>query len=169
MNNVLIKQLINVLSNDVRAYRDLKKLLQDKFEAIKARDAAKVEETTAAQDDILRTIAISGNKRMQLVDSIAKILLVDRKDNSPVSIVEIASKVDEPEKGKLIALRSLLHKEVDKVQSLTRINNLAVKKMLNHLDFVFKAIVNLESDTGVYKKTGKQDNVSGSGLVDAIA
>lgn len=169
MNNVIIKQLINVLSNDVRAYRDLKKILQDKFEAIKARDTEKINETTAAQEGVLRTIAINGNKRMQLVENIAKLLLADRSDKSEVTITEIASKVDEPEKGKLIALKSLLHKEVDQVQSLSRINNLAVKKMLNHLDFIFKAIVNVDSNSGVYRKTGKHDNASGSGLIDAIA
>ncbi len=169
MDNRYFKQLINAMTNDVRTYRDLKKILQDKFEAIKTRDAARLEEVTTAHDALLRTVAANTTRRMQVLDVLKKQLFPNRNEAVRVTVTEIAAFATEPDKGKLLALKSMLYKEAEKVQSLNRINNLAVKKMLGHLDFIFKAIVNFENDNGVYNKNGDQAAAVSSGLIDAIA
>ena len=169
MEKVNFKQLINAMTNDVRTYRDLKKILQDKFEAIKSRDAVKLDETTAAHDALMRTVAANTSRRMQVLDVLTKQLFADRKGGNRVTVTEIAAVAGEADRGKLLALKAMLYKEVEQVQSLNRINNLAVKKMLGHLDFIFKAIVNYDNCNGVYSKNGTQSMTMSSGLIDAIA
>ncbi len=169
MDNKYFKQLINAMTNDVRTYRELKKVLQDKFESIKSRDAARLEEINAIHDTLLRVIASNTTRRMQILDIIVKQLFPGRNSSERVSITEIANYADQHDRGKLMALKAMLYKEAESVQSLSRINNLAVKKMLGHLDYIFKTIVSFENDNGVYSKNGTQATAVSSGLIDAIA
>ncbi|MBN2064143.1 MAG: flagellar export chaperone FlgN [Sedimentisphaerales bacterium] len=169
MSELLTRQLINAMSNDLRAYRELKKVLEERFAAIKGRDAGMLQQTSDAQDIIMQNIAANTRRRMQIVDSLTKMYFPERLGRVRVTITDIAPFAPEPERGKMLALKAMLHKEVEQTQSLTRITNLAVKKMMGHLDFIFKAIVNLEHDSKIYNKTGMEAPSFASGLIDAIA
>lgn len=169
MSEALIKQLINAMSNDLRTYRELKKVLQDRLDAIKGRDVAALEATSASQETLMQNIAANTRRRMQVVDSLTKVYMPERLGKVKVVVSDLAEFIAEPERGKLLALKAMLHREVEQVQSLTRITSMAVLKMMGHLDFVFKAIANLEHDSKIYSKTGMQATSLASGLIDAIA
>ncbi len=164
-----IKQLINAITNDLRSYRELGNVLESRLAAIRTRNASMIEEMTAGQEKLMRSIAFNAQRRIQLVGKITELLLPERVGKGQVSLSDIADKIEGVDKSKLLALKSMLFKEVEKVNRLNRINNVAIKKMLGHLDYIFKAISNVEHETGIYDKEGRQLGPRSSSLIDAIA
>ena len=164
-----VKQLINAMTNDLRNYRELGNVLQNRLVAIRTRNASLIEEMTAGQEKLMRSIALNAQRRLQLVNKLAEVLLPEKAGKAQVTLTDLAEKIDGTDKSKLLALKSMLFKEVDKVNRLNRINNIAIKKMLGHLDYIFKTISNVEHDTGIYDKEGRQQGSRSSSLIDAIA
>ena len=169
MIEAYVKQLINAMTNDIRNYRDLALVLERRLDAIRTRKAELIEEMTASQEKLMRSLAINAQRRLQIVDKLTAIMFPAKAGKAQITVSEIAENIANPDKTKLLALKSMLHKEVDKVNRLNRINTIAIKKMLGHLDFIFKAISNVEHDTGIYDKEGKQQGSYPSSLIDAIA
>ena len=169
MIDAYVKQLINAMTSDLRNYRELGNALQTRLTAIRTRNAALIEEMTASQEVLMRSIALNAQRRQQTVAKLTELLFPERVGKAQVNLSDIADKIEGTDRSKLQALKAMLFKEVETVNRLNRINNIAIKKMLGHLDYIFKAISNVEHDTGVYDKEGRQRGQISRGLIDAIA
>jgi hypothetical protein len=163
-----VEIVLVAMQEELQWQQDLAAVLDNKLDAMKHYDITRLEALTLTEQRLLEGIRLNAVKRNTAVHQAMREWLPKKKSRL-ASARELAQALSEPLRSKLMALTGMLRDVVEKVQRLNRINAQVSRKMLGHLDHIFRVIAETGSDIGLYSRVGKKAMVEQKRLVDAIA
>ncbi|OQA00876.1 MAG: FlgN protein [Planctomycetes bacterium ADurb.Bin412] len=163
-----VEIVLTALQEELQWQQDLAAVLDQKLEAMKQYDITRLEALTQTEQRLLEGIRLHAVKRNTAVHQALRELLPKQKSRR-LSARELAQALSEPLRSRLLVLTGMLREAAEKVQRLNRINAQVTRKMLGHLDHIFRVITTTGSDIGLYSRVGKKTSGEQKRLVDAIA
>jgi len=163
-----LENVIQVLNEQLRFYRDLAAVLENKLDAMRHYDATRLEALSQAEQRLIEAIKHVEKKRNEAVRRATGHLLPQRQGEL-ASARELAQAAPPPFREKLSVLASLLREVAEKVQRLNQIGALATQKIMGHFDHIFRIIAQSGRDIGLYGRAGKKTLLEQNRIVDAIA
>ena len=156
MDAATVNSLLDNLKRQYAAHEELRNLLKQQQQAIRRCDAAGLEELRQRGELLAGRLAELETARRAAAGPAAR-------------IAEIAEQVEEPARSRLVALSLGLRKLAEEVASLSRINQAAMRNMLNHFHEVYQTLAGANRPAA-YGATGRSVAPgSGAFLVDAVA
>ena len=157
-------QLVTALQNELQCQQQLAVLLENKLDAMRRYDVRRLEGLAEAEKQLLEKMQVVAVKRRHAAETLTKQLLGQL--GRPATAKELAAASDEPVRSQLFSLSGLLAQECEKVQRLNRINDIASRKMLGHVDQVFRVIAKTEHDVGLYSRSGRRPTLEQNRIFD---
>jgi flagellar biosynthesis/type III secretory pathway chaperone len=156
VDSAQVTRLIDVLKRQHGCYQELKSVLIEQQHALRRFDAAQLDVLHQRGDRLALRIAELESARVELT-------------GASVRLVDLAQKLGEVDRGRLMAVAGELKTLADETCSLGRINSAAVQCMLNH----FHGMYRLMAQAGrpeLYAATGRRpQRADGAFLVDQVA
>ncbi len=163
-----IDQVVEILQNDLQWHQALAVVLDSKLEAMRQYDMLRLESLNAAEQQLMDNISGNEQRRNAAIRQATAVYFPHRTGRLATAR-EFASVVKGPLQEKLNSLANTLVEVTQKVQRLNRVNALATKKIIGHVDHVFNLIAKSGKDIGLYGRRGKEAVFEQNRLVDAIA
>ncbi len=167
MNNP-IEKLIEVMQTDLQLHRDLTQILQQKLDAMRQRDLELLDALATREQQSMENLAANAVRRTSAIRDAMKLYMPARTGRLATAR-ELARVVGGAFQSRILAMVSLLMEATGDVQRLNRINQIASKKILGHVDHIFQIIAKAGKDIGLYGRAGKKTLLEQNRLVDAIA
>ena len=155
------------MNEELQCQRDLAGVLENKLDAMRHYDVSRLEALSVSEQRLLDGMRTKGQNRQGAVRSATEQLLPDVGGSG--SARNLAEKLPQPQRNKLLALAAMLKDVAQNVQRLNRVNVLAGQKMLVHFDHVFRIIAQSGRDIGLYGRAGKKSFLEQNRLFDAQA
>ena len=161
----LVTELLTLLRELLAGQDRLLKLALARREAMRVFDIARLE-TLAAQErtEALRMAELD-RKRQLLVGQFKAAL---GKGVEP-TVTEIARRVNEPVKSRLLGLAGQLKETVEQVERNTRINATISETVVKGLAKVLKVVTGLAQHAGLYMRNGRKAALHGIHLLEVTA
>ena len=159
--------LVTALQNELQCQQQLALLLENKLEAMRRYDVHRLEGLADSEKQLLEKMQLAAVRRRHTAETLTRQVLAQL--GRPATAKELAAASDEPVRSQLYSLSALLAQECERVQRLNRINDIASRKMLGHVDQVFRVIAQAEHDVGLYSRGGRKPALEQNRIFDAIA
>lgn len=158
-------QLVMALQSELQCQQQLASLLESKLDAMRRYDVRRLEGLAGSEKQLLEKMQLTAIKRRHAAETMTRKVLANL--GRPATAKELAAASDEPTRSQLYSLSALLAQECEKVQRLNRVNDIASRKMLGHVDQVFRAIAQTEHDAGLYGRGGRKPALEQNRIFDA--
>ncbi len=162
-----VKQLVLLMRDDLERHRSLATVWDNMLDAMKHYDISRLEALKIHEQQLVESIADNAKKRNEVVLEATRKYFPNRKGQTATAR-ELAQKVREPMRNRLLTVMSLLKEVAGKVQQLNSVNELAAQKLLGHVDCIFRLIAQSGKDIGLYGRAGKKRLLEQNRLVDAV-
>lgn len=163
-----VEQLVWAMQEELQGQRKLAAVLGDKLDAMRRYDTTKLTSLADGERQLMDGTRAKAVKRGYAVEALAAELFPQRSGGR-VTARELASAVGEPAQSRISSLAGQLGEAAEATQRLNRINVAASRKVLDHMDHVFRVIAQSGRDIGLYGRMGKQTALEQNRLIDAIA
>jgi len=164
----VVEKLIQMMQDELQCHSDLAAVLENKLDAMRHYDISRLESLTTNEQRITEVISLNGKKRYDVVRQ-ASVEFFPNRGGRVATAKELADVLDEPSRGRLLALAAMLHEVTERVRRLNRINSVATQKIMGHFDHIFRIIAQSGRDIGLYGRAGKKSLLEQNRLVDAFA
>ncbi len=144
-----------LLTKQYAAHKELQTSLQMQQQAIRKFDAAGLDQLRQRADTLAERIADLNTARESMT-------------GPNVRLTELADRLPEPQRSRLMAMSVALRSLAKEIASLNRINQAAVRHMLNHFHSVYQMLARGSQPVG-YGAGGQASGGGQSFLVDAVA
>ena len=166
MSEAVAGQLAECLAEMRGLYAELLAVLQRKLEAMRRADTELLNSCAARERFLLQRIAEAESSRKTLTADLQ--LRAGAKSKGPVSITELAERIGEPGRSKLLVLADGLRRLVEQTNQLNQVAALAGKELLAHFRYVYDVMRAAERDTGTYDVQGVRAAGSAQRILDAV-
>ena len=161
----LVAELLNLLSEMLAGQERLLKLALARREAMRTYDVERMEAIAIQERTEMQTMVVVNRKRQVLVAQFRTLL----GRNVEPTVSEIAKRVAEPTKSRLLGLAGQLKQTVEQVERNTRINATVSDTVVKGLAKVLKVVTGLAQHAGLYLRNGRKAALHGIHLLEITA
>ena len=151
-----MKQQIDALEQAVReqteAHEALLSLLEQKRAALRDADDERMTQLCALENEKLRAIGESEKKRAELAAALT--LHVQPDAQAPLRLNELAERLPEPARGRLLVLRQRLRERMQQVQQASTVTRRATETLATHVQGLVQTIGMLATGVSTYDGKG---------------
>ena len=162
-----VPQLVTAMQEELQYQQKLAGVLDGKLQAMREYNTTRLEALAISERRLVSAARSAGLKRNLAVQQLSAQLFPQR--TRPASARELAAACDEPGRSQILAMSSLLAETVEKTSRLNRVTAVAARKVLGHIDHVFRAIAQSGRDIGLYGRAGQKNMLEQNRIIDAIA
>ncbi len=155
MNAQTADKLYAMLLRLYEAHEELLGVLREQQQAIRRCDAGRLEALRDRCDLLGQRILELDAARQQLT-------------GAGVKVSELAAGAPEPQQSRLVALSAGLRKLAEQIASMHRVNQAAVRNMLNHFHAVYRMLASA-GKSGGYGSAGAANSGGQAFMIDAVA
>ena len=147
----LLLRLEELLHNQVRAHEHLASLLVQKRQSLGANQHRRLVQLLQKENQSVGLISELEKQRLELVAELTLKLVPGATE--PMRLGQLAERVDEPVRGRLLVLRQQLGQLMERVTRETRIARRATEALLHHVQGLMQTI-GIACTAGVYGRSG---------------
>jgi hypothetical protein len=147
-----LTQLEALLRQQLAAHEQLAGLVQRKLAALRAADHRQVTACCHAENQRLQAIGELEKERLKLVAQLS--LLLDPQAPAPLKLAEVAERLPEPARGRLLVLRQQLRQRMEQVQRDSAVARSAASDLVRHMTGLVQSIGACMTGMGVYSRGG---------------
>ena len=148
----LVASLEQVIRQLLDLHGELLDLLKRKQEKLRANDAQAMMDCCTLEHEKMQRIAELEKRRLTLAADLT--LAVDPGAAEPMRLAELAERLDEPMRGRLLVLRQQLLETMKNVQSETSIVRLATETLAKHMQGIIQTIGAISTGVSTYGSGG---------------
>jgi len=163
-----VQELIAVLQQELGLQTELVRVLDGKLDAMGRYDMTSLQALSQREQSLVASLQGQEQRRRQAVQQASRALLHGRS-RVGATARQLAQAAPEPQRSLLVRLAQRLREAVEKARRLNRINEIATRKILGHVDDVFRIIARSGCDIGLYGQSGRRACGAQNRLVDALA
>ncbi|MEX0745015.1 MAG: flagellar protein FlgN [Phycisphaeraceae bacterium] len=156
MDNALLKHvpaLEAALNEMVSAHEALLNLLERKRDALRRNDTDALVQVGALENEKIRVIAELEKRRAELVAHLT--LQLEPNATEPMRLAELAQRLPEPARGKLLVLREQLRQRMQQVRDSASVVRRASESLLKHMHGLVQSVVTMANGTTTYGDRGQ--------------
>jgi len=147
-----IAQLESVLTQQVAAHQKLLSLLQRKRKLLSTADHEQLKGLSQQENQIVQEISELEKIRLALVGQLT--LEIDETSKEPMRLAELANRLPEPDRDRLLTLRALLKQQMEKVSHETAVAKRATESLVRHMQGLVYTVGSMVSGMGLYSRQG---------------
>lgn len=147
-----IAKLEELLRQQISMQDRLGKALQAKMDACRKADRPRIIELTELENTHLQALAELEKQRLVVVAEITQ--LIDPLAQRPFRLRELAERLPEPARGRMLILRQQWEDKLKEVKRESNIARSAAELMLRHMQGLVQTITAAVSGIGTYSRTG---------------
>ncbi len=151
LNN--LERLEAVLAQSLERQRQLGVMLDRKREALRSGDTEAMADLCRLQGAAVQTIAELEKRRAQLVADLT--VGLDPSATQPLPMRELAERLPEPHRGRLLVMRTRLVEAMEQVREQTSVARRASESLLSHVNGLMRTIGTAARGGAAYAQTGK--------------
>jgi len=148
----LIASLEQVIGQLLRLHGELLELLKRKQDKLRANDANGTMDLCKLEHEKVTRIAELEKHRLTLAADLT--LVVDPNAAEPMRLAELAERLDEPVRGRLLVLRQQLLEKMARVQNETSIVRRATETLAKHMQGIIQTIGAITTGVSTYGSGG---------------
>lgn len=148
----LCAALESLLTQMVALQGELLALLERKREAMRRANPRLMAELCALENAKVQALSELEKKRLQLVAQLT--LLVDPKAKEPLRMADLAERLPEPARGRLIALRGQLRDRLEEVRRQTSVARRAADSLVRHVQGLVQGVTSATTAAAAYGRLG---------------
>lgn len=149
----LMMSLEDVVRRSLERHRQLAALLKRKREAMRQGKADDMSNLCHLENTTIQVISELEKNRLQLVGELTVMVAPDA--TQPLRMREMAERLPEPSRSKLLVLRSQLLDAMSEVQEQTSVARRASESLLNHMNGLIRTIGVVSNGGAAYGQTGQ--------------
>lgn len=149
----MLTQLESLLHQELAQHAQLAGVLEQKRGALLKADPAQVAALCAQENACVQATSELAKQRMSLVADVA--LLVEPNATEPMRLRDLAERLDEPVRGRLLVLRQQLAEGMERVRRQTSVAQRATDSLVRHMQGVVQSLAAAMADVGVYSRAGR--------------
>ena len=147
-----IDQLAGVLTEQLAAHDRLLALLNQKHQSLRQVQYEQVATGSQRENAVVQQISELEKKRLQLVADLT--LALDPQAAQPLKLAELAQRLDEPDRGRLLVLRQQLLERMAEVRRQTNVARRATESLVSHMQGLVQSIGAACSGMSIYASNG---------------
>ncbi|MEM6749214.1 MAG: flagellar export chaperone FlgN [Planctomycetota bacterium] len=147
-----LAQLEDLLRSMTRLQDRLLGFQEQKQQALRRGDAAGLGQACEAEHEVFAQVTTAEAQRQELAAAIT--LALDPAAKAPWGVVEIAERLPDPHRGRLLALRGELRAKLEEVAKHTGVARKACASLLNHMSGLLNTLAGAASGSGTYARNG---------------
>ncbi len=148
----LVLKLEATLKQQLSLHGELLELLQRKREVLRTSDNNALTGVCVLEHEKMQKIAELEKQRLKLVAQLT--LMVEPGAREPLRMAQLADKLGEPVRGRMLVARHQLLEKMKQVQAETNIVRRATEAMANHLQGVVQTLGALSAGVATYGRRG---------------
>ena len=149
----LLDRLEATLTQSVQRQQQLVGLLQRKREAMRSGDSKLMADLCRAENAVVQTVHELEKRRQQHVAELTA--KVDPAAKQPMRMLDLAERLPEPQRGRLLVTRTKLVEAMEQVQRETAVARRASEALLGHLGGLIRTIGSVAQGGAAYGQTGR--------------
>ena len=149
---LIIDQLTGVLAKQLEAHGRLLALLKQKRQSLRQVQYEQVTTGSQQENTVIQQISELEKRRLQLVADLT--LALDTHAAQPLRLAELAERLDEPDRGRLLVLRQQLFEHMAEVRRQTNVARRATESLVSHMQGLVQSIGAACSGMSVYASNG---------------
>lgn len=153
-----LAQLEDVLVKQAAAAERLEAILKQKLDAVRRAQHDRMTDYSRLENEQVQVIGDLEKQRLVLVAELTQ--LVDPDASQPLRLGELAERLPEPMRGRLLVLRQQLRQRLQATQHETSVARLAAETLLHHIQGIVQTISGALSGVGTYGKQGAPPRVA---------
>jgi hypothetical protein len=147
-----LAQLEAVLHDQIAAHQRLLALLERKIAAMRCADHAAVAECCRQENREVQQVGEWEKRRLLLMAELTRAL--DPAAPEPLRLGDLAERLSEPARGRLLVLRTRLRERMEAVRRESAVAHRAAETLLTHMHGLMKTIGSVMTGIGVYGRGG---------------
>lgn len=151
MDNQL-DRLETVLKQQTAAHERLLSLLKQKRDALEKADHDRISRCSEQENQTVQQISDLEKERLALVAELT--LAIDPAAKQPMRLAEVAQRLDEPTRGRLLVLRHNLIERIKQAHQETVVLRRATEAIVRHMQGLFQMVGSAVAGSGVYNQRG---------------
>jgi hypothetical protein len=161
----LVAELVGLLGELLAGQERLLKLALARRDAMRVFDVAHMEVIAGQERQEIQTLAAIDRQRQALVAQFRSVL----GRNVEPTVSEIAPRVPEPTRSRLLGLAGQIRATVEQVERHSRINAAISDAVVKALAKVLKVVTGLAQHAGLYMRNGRKAALHGIHLLEITA
>lgn len=145
--------LESVLQQQVQAHEALLSLLERRRQAMRTADTRAVNELCALENEKVQAISELEKQRLTLVAKLT--LAIDPTAAEPMRMGELAERLPEPARGRLLVLRHQLMQRMARVREASSVARRAAEALMKHVHGLVQTIGVLSTGVSTYSQQGQ--------------
>lgn len=147
-----LAELERLLKQECEAHQRLGKLLDRKLAALKAGQRADVESLCEEENRCVQQVAELAKRRLSLVADLTQAL--DARAKAPLSLQELAERLAEPMRGRLLVLRVQLVEQMEQTKAQSARARQSTESLVRHMQGIMQTISTKLSGVVTYGRRG---------------
>ncbi|MCC6580834.1 MAG: flagellar export chaperone FlgN [Phycisphaeraceae bacterium] len=147
-----LAQLESLLRKLLQAHETLLGLLLKKRQAVRGADQRRITELCHEENVQVQAISEMEKERLKLVAQLT--LLVDPKATAPMRLLELADRLPEPMRGRLLVLRQQLRQRMSESHEQTDVIQRATTSLVKHMTGLVQQVTAACTGSSVYGRGG---------------
>lgn len=147
-----LNQLEQVLREQLAAHEHMSALLDQKLAALRRADHAQVARLAQEENAQVQRLAELEKQRLNLVAGLT--LAVEPGAPEPMRMAQLAERLQEPVRGKLLVLRAELRKRMEEVQKRAAVARRAAETLVLHMQGLMQSITGALAGVSTYGRAG---------------
>lgn len=164
----LTQDLVNLLEEMLRSQRALLDVAVGRREAMRAYDIGRLQ-TLEAQEKAATDGADRLDKQRKLVLSEYRAQAAKENRPAPKGVTEIAARLGEPDRTRVLVLAAELKKVVEMLDRETRMNAKVSETVVRGMAKVLKIVTGLAQHAGLYMRNGRKAALSRIHMLEVTA
>jgi len=148
----LVDQLAAVLQSLAAAHEAMLELLHRKRAALRTTQYELVTETCAQENAAVQRISELEKRRLELVAQLT--LQIDPQQPRPMKMSDLAERLPEPQRGRLLVLRRQLLEHMEQVRRQTNVARRTTESLAAHMQGLLHTITAACTGASVYDRSG---------------
>jgi hypothetical protein len=148
----LLDRIETLLAEQVRLHEGLLELIQQKKQALRSASAGRVAELCRLENEKVQLISEAEKLRLTLVAEATKKIAPDAA--APLNLRELAERLPEPRRGKLLVLRMELRNRMERVRDEAAVVRRATEALLRHMQGLAQTIGGAVTGVATYTRRG---------------
>ena len=147
-----LAQLEEILRKQVATHEQLLTLLKRKKAALAHADADTMTECCRLENEQLQAVAELEKQRLTLAAKVT--LALDPKAPAPLKLGDLAQKLPEPVRGRLLVLRHQARQRMEQVRHEVAVTKRATESLMGHIQGLMQTIGSAVTGIGTYNRGG---------------
>jgi hypothetical protein len=148
----LIAQVETVLAKQLESHEQLRTIIAMKHQALRQAKHQLVRDCTLQENRHLQAIAELEKQRITIVAELT--LAFDAQAQAPMALTDIAMRLDEPQRGRLLVQRQQLRSLMEQVRDEAGKAQRTAEAVTRHMTGLIQTVSNAMSGSGAYGRQG---------------